>query len=788
MFIRILKKDLKRKKTMNIILLLFIVLATMFVSSGLNNVFTVVMGTDYYLDKAGIGDYVVLTMGDNVIGNMQKTLEKEEMVKDFRIEPVIFGSKGNVLLENGEAAETKNTAVFQSIDLSTIHFFDSENKEITEVEEGRVYVTGAFMEENDLKPGDTIYIEHSGTKLSLALAGKAKDALLGSDFMGNSRFIMNEANLRKLLANENIVSHYQGEVAYIDCEKPERLGSVISSIPNVVFSGTRAMIKMCYVMDMIVAFVILILSVCLMLVSFVVLKFSISFTIEEEFREIGVMKAIGITGRKIRTLYIVKYLLLAAAGAVLGFFAGIPFGKKLIESVSENMVLANESGILMNGLGAALVVVIILLFAWRCTGKVKKVSPIDAIRSGQTGERYRKKSVCRIGKSRTSPSLYMAWNDVVSSPRRFLTIILSFFICTLFVLILVNTTETMKSDSLIETFGTRADLYITDVKQAMQDMAGRDKQSVINSMEKKAEELTGLGMPAKFSVEVQYKYKFYFQGEEYLLCCQQGLNNKAEEYSYTEGEVPRNANEIAITPQISDMTGATLGDVLTIDFGSQKTDCMVTAYCETMNQMGEVVRLHESAPTSLEFCSGIMQYKVTFTDNPSEKEIEARKERLKKLYDNEEIMNATEYCIDCVAVADTMTAVQYMLLGITLVVVVLVTILMERAFIADERGQIAILKAIGFQSRDIIKWHTCRFSFVAMIAVILAAIVSIPMTNLCISPIFGMMGARNIAYNIVPWKIFLLYPGIVLLTTLLVACLTAQYSRKISCSDTAYIE
>ena len=38
MLFRILKKDLKRKKVMNAILLCFILLATMFVASGISNV------------------------------------------------------------------------------------------------------------------------------------------------------------------------------------------------------------------------------------------------------------------------------------------------------------------------------------------------------------------------------------------------------------------------------------------------------------------------------------------------------------------------------------------------------------------------------------------------------------------------------------------------------------------------------------------------------------------------------------------------------------------------------
>ena len=56
MFFRILKKDLKRKKVMNAVLLSFILLAAMFVASGLSNVVSVMNGTDHYLKKAGIGD------------------------------------------------------------------------------------------------------------------------------------------------------------------------------------------------------------------------------------------------------------------------------------------------------------------------------------------------------------------------------------------------------------------------------------------------------------------------------------------------------------------------------------------------------------------------------------------------------------------------------------------------------------------------------------------------------------------------------------------------------------
>lgn len=69
MYLNILKRDLKRNRTMNIILLLFVILAAMFVASGLNNVATILNGTDYFFEKAGLLDYMIFTQsGDGGVG------------------------------------------------------------------------------------------------------------------------------------------------------------------------------------------------------------------------------------------------------------------------------------------------------------------------------------------------------------------------------------------------------------------------------------------------------------------------------------------------------------------------------------------------------------------------------------------------------------------------------------------------------------------------------------------------------------------------------------------------
>ncbi|MDE7212160.1 MAG: hypothetical protein K2O03_12075 [Lachnospiraceae bacterium] len=57
MYLRILKKDLKRKKTMNAIVLIFIILAATFIASSVNNMFTITTALDDYFEMAEVPDY-----------------------------------------------------------------------------------------------------------------------------------------------------------------------------------------------------------------------------------------------------------------------------------------------------------------------------------------------------------------------------------------------------------------------------------------------------------------------------------------------------------------------------------------------------------------------------------------------------------------------------------------------------------------------------------------------------------------------------------------------------------
>ena len=78
MLIRILKKDLKRKKGINFIVFLFMIMATVFVASSVNNILVVLSSTDYCMEKGKIPDVYICSYEQRNGRNIKEWLEETE--------------------------------------------------------------------------------------------------------------------------------------------------------------------------------------------------------------------------------------------------------------------------------------------------------------------------------------------------------------------------------------------------------------------------------------------------------------------------------------------------------------------------------------------------------------------------------------------------------------------------------------------------------------------------------------------------------------------------------------
>ncbi|MBQ2889204.1 MAG: FtsX-like permease family protein [Clostridia bacterium] len=789
MYLNILKKDLKRKKAMNIILLLFIILATMFVASSVNNIINVTTALDSYFEMANAPDYLVATMNKNLVIDIDETVSSAGAVDSYEAENILFLSSNNFIYEDENIITPGGTHLVHS-DIC-MNYFLSDGSILETVEPGEFYMTEAKADALEVDVGDKLIIELNGVKREFVLAGKIKDALFGPNQLSFTRYIISEEDSSVFLSAENTEEYYGGTLVYIySTNIKTALTQIKPLVNNSILTMDRAFMKFFYIFDMIVVGILLVVSIILIIIAFVVLRFTISFTLSGEFREIGVMKAIGISNFKIRGLYLVKYMGLSVIGAAIGLALSFPFGEMLMSVSSQTIIIGNQSPILVNILCAVLVIAVILLFCYGCTGKVKKMSPIDAIRNGQTGERFRKKSLMSLGKSKLPATPFLALNDIVSSPKRYGIISLTFFLCLSIMLILSATVSTMNSGSLSTTFGwADCDIYL-DSKIIMECMMedGREKlEKHLDDMEQTLEEN---GIPAKCYQEIMFNLPVSFGENESNISIYQGTGTTMDMYEYTAGTAPKNTDEIAITRIAADKLNANIGDTITIKTIDGDKEYIISAFFQSMNMQGMGIRLHSDEYINYVQAQGGLNTQIMFTDNPDSKEMEGRIEELQRIFpDYENIETCAETVKDMLGVADTLAAVKSLIVILTIVIAALITVLMERSFIAKEQGEIALMKAVGTRNGKIYAYHALRFLFVGMIAVLMGEIFAMPLTHLCIDPIFKMMGMElAVDYSINPVEMFLTFPVIILATTTLSAFFTALYTRKIKSSDTANME
>lgn len=782
MYLRILKRDLKRKKTMNVILLVFITLATLFIASSVNNMVTVTTALDHYFAKAEVPDYWFA---------VSKTSEREHFEAfasdyGYQYQKISLAQldPANVSI-SGKEFEYINSLCVSTVEGSKV--FDSQAKEITTVEDGEIYVSAEIFHsnKNNFYRGCKIVMDIGGTKHVFTLKDYTKDVLFGSPMVGMTRFLVSEhdfAMLQKYDGRQmDCVSVYTDDTSFQDNFNQLDLRTIMMV--------DRSQIKLMYLMDMLIAAIILVVSVCLLLISMVILHFTIHFTMSEEFREIGIMKAIGIRNHKIRGLYIIKYLAISVVGAGIGLLCSFPFEKLLLAQVSQNIILSGTNQWLLNILCSIGTPAIVVGFCYFCTRQVKKITPISAIHNGETGERFSRKGLLHLCRTKLPVMPFLAFNDITSSPRRFLSMIVIFTIGILLIILPVNAINTLRSDQLIHWFNmSECDHVIAE--ETMITLDGNNQEMIERKLDTVREVLGKHHIEAEVCQEIMFRFSISHGNQKVSSQAFQGVGDVTTEmYRYLEGTPPEHPGEVAISYIVADHIGAEIGDEVTIHIGEENRTCIVTAINQSMNNLGEGIRFCQDETLDYSDAAGSFGIQIRYRDQPDQNTLSERKNLLKKEFSDAEIYTAGEYVSYMIGdVAGQLEGIKFFILVIILCINILVAVLMVRSFIIKEKSEIALLKAVGFSDMSLISWQTMRIGVVLLIAVILGILLSSPLSHLLMEPVFRQMGAYDIRFEISTWEVYVYYPLLLLAVTACAACVSAQSLRSISSAETSNID
>ncbi|KOA20334.1 FtsX-like permease family protein [Clostridium homopropionicum DSM 5847] len=785
MFFRILKKDLKRKKSMNIILLIFIILATTFLASSINSLIAVSESVDYFMEKAKTPDYLISAFDRGENKEFDKWINTSKFISSYDIDRGIMLSKDAVKTkEDGKIKEFEpfgeNLLQVQPKKYGKI--LGDKGEEII-LNPGEIAFSLGDKSKNNLEVGDKVIITLGNIKKEFTIKLFTKDAIFGSSMNEMKRVVISEEDyeLYKSFKEAAYVNTY-----YIISDDTAALEKELKGIDfSTIFNVDKSMVNKSFILDMMPSGVLIVVSLCLILIAFLILRFTIIFTLQDDFKEIGVMKAIGLKEFDIKKVYLIKYLAITIIGVIGGLLLSFPFGNILLKQTSGNILMKSSTGnILINIACSVSVVLVVLLFCYTCTRKLNKFSAIDAIRNGSNGESFKGKSKLKLRKFKNiKVPMFIALNDILCNLRRFVVLILTFCIGTILIIIPLNTINTMKDGNIIKLFGVDYSDVLIETDDMGKYIGGATKEEYLKDMENLRESFKDSGIDMELYGEVMYRLKFYSDDKDnsLTLIAFQSQESEANNYNILKGKMPELKNEVAITETVAKKLKVSIGDTIYTQIGKEKKELIVTGLYESMNNMGESVRLNTKMDIDFKYLAIILPFQGNFKGN---EEPQILINQLRDKYPSYTFKNSQEYVSRYIGGSlDQLDTMKNLIVLIVLCINTLITILMMKTFITKEKGEIAMLKSVGFRNSSIRLWQSARISIVLVVAIFLGIILSKFLGPVTAGQVFAMLGVHNIVFKVQALEVYIVYPIILLAVTTAIAYLSAGAIKKVDLKE-----
>lgn len=786
MFFRILMKDMKHKRGINVILILFMLLATVFVASSVNNIMVISNAMNYCMDKGKVADTYISAYEAPGEETIEDWLKNNEIIKSYSKNEAVILAPANIDSFNdkeGKDYDIKGTIMLMPQWHDNMMIFDLDGNEV-KMNKGEIAMQQKELDRNGLKIGDEITFKVKDETKTFRIAEAVMDPAFGGDFVGMTRYVINDEDFEDVKATGMTVNYNYN----INTDDKEAFTKALNRKAfNIITTVDKEMFSFAYVMPLVTAGILIIVGVCLIVIAFLILRFTIVFTLQEDYKEIGIMKAIGIKNFMIKKIYLMKYFVLVVIAAIAGCFLSIPMSNIMMDSVRKTMMMEKASGnFAVNVLCSVVVAALVLVICYLCTNRLKKFSAIEAIRSGQTGERFHRSSKLALHKSgRIRTAMFMAINDILSNIKRYVVLLLTFTIGMVIIILPMNAFTSLGSKEMGKNFmlNLDADFYIaSDISDDENNDAASclSRESMVKNMENVQQELKNKGYDADISSLIYYSFSYYAEDKDNVVQ-EMTLTPIGDDGSYfdlVDGTFPVNENEIAMSEKAMKKIGVNIGDTVHVMIGKEDRTMLITASYQNYMQMGQSVLLSSKTEVGDVRTSGCWLYQCKLKN---QKFTNDTLDNIRKDFPDYTFENLTEAMNSQLgSTGDQIASVKMMVLILICGVNILITVLMMKIFIMSEKSQIAMLRSIGYSLKTIRAWQVMRIGIILILSAILGSLLSLPLNVIALKPIFAMMGATHMKIQVNALEVYLFYPFVLLVMISLAAYISAGSIKKMN--------
>ncbi|MGC8229423.1 ABC transporter permease [Pseudobacillus badius] len=768
MYFRIIGNDILKNKMITLVTMIFVAAAAMLVSLAAILTINLSGALDTLMTKSKTPHFLQMHSGEIDHARLTSFAEQNSNVDEFQVIEFLNIDGSEIILGENSLVDSVQDNGFSTQSEQFDYLLDLDGN-IINVSEGELYVPISYMRDNITKVGDKAVI--SGQEF--VVAGFLRDSQMNSTLSASKRFLVSENDYEKMKnlgSIEHLIEFRLKDLSALgEFETAYAAAELEANGPTVTYTLFKMMNALS---DGMMIAVILFVSALVVAITFICIRFTLLSKMEDDYHEIGVMKAIGLRISDIKRIYLVKYVAIATVGSVLGFGLSVLFKGILLENIRLYMGEAENSSfaILFGIIGILLVLFSILLYVNGVLKHFRKISVVEAIRFGTSQEKSSgAKRFCLNRNWLFNTNIFLGIKDVLTRKKLYATMLAVLVVSSFIIIVPQNLYNTISSKSFTQYMG------IGDYDMRI------DIQQTSNISEKTDQILKEISNDRAISNYAALTTKIFKakmeDGTEENLKVELG-DHSAFPIAYSEGKAPVQENEIALSSINADELNKKIGERITLVIEGEEKDFSVSGIYSDITNGGK------TAKAVFTDKSADIMWSIIIAELSDTSMVDNKTSEYSSKFGYAKISNVDEFVTQ--TFGSTIRSVEtasYAAVAVSLIITVLITLLFMKLLIAKDRTSIAAMKALGFTKSDIRIQYMSRSVFVLIIGIVLGTLLANTLGELLAGAIISSFGADSFKFTVNPLSAYLLCPLMMVCAVLIATIGGTSGAGKIKISE-----
>lgn len=694
--------------------------------------------------RAGFGDITAWVSADNDrLSVLADNIVSLNSVESVETQKIIYSS----YTINNQKSDSDGQLIAVSPESQRYKFFNSNlsgyKQSLPIINRGEVYVSPSLISMFDAQIGDEIsfQIARNGKNSVLKIAGYYEDPFMGSSMIGMKGFLISNSDMDEIqntikssgidaLAKNGGMIHIFGDTENFtkisDLRSDMNENTDLLRYSDFVHSRND-ILEFMLILQNIFCGILVVFTVVLIIVTIIVLMHCIGGSIETDFKNIAILKAIGFTAKQLRIVQIIQYILPVTVGMMLGIFTSVFAGKAAASMMvtTTGILVPASLPFLLCFFMLAVILIMFAVFIWCVTSKINHISPIRMLQNHNYKTNSKLTHILPIIPK--SLNISLALRQILSGKRRYINVFMTSMLLVIF----------SSSIGMMDTWLGSDGKGLMDAFNPADHDIGVQATGTASAEELKNDILVFSDIYDSYQLAMQ---NISLNGTDYTA----NVVSQPERFHILKGKTCEKDNEIVITETIAENMQLNIGDNVNLRADKSGAEYTVSGIYQCANDMGANIGISREGYLKIgQNDERIWCYHYFLTDTTCKTEI---KETLETKYVSEIYIHENSWPgLEGITSAMNLMII-FMYFTVTLFILI-VTFMITGKIIFSEKRDFGIYKAIGFSVTRLRMIFSMRFAVISLAGAIVGTLIGFVFADTVISQIMKLFGISNFSVN-----------------------------------------